>query len=108
MIARHESSVDKVDIWAQLSAPLPAGVISWRQDGRAVQRDGKFFARFVAYVDANTVSGSTTSELDLSDTPVGEETAQPDSGELVEVRAKTISGDIMITRAPGLVESASS
>ena len=60
------------------------------------------------YVDANTVSGSTTSELDLSDTPVGEETAQPDSGELVEVRAKTISGDIMITRAPGLVESASS
>src|SRR6266568_1557392 len=55
MIARHESSVDKVDIWAQLSAPLPVGEISWRQDGRAVQRDGKFFARFVAYVDANTV-----------------------------------------------------
>jgi len=55
MIARHESSVDKGDIWAQLSAPLPAGVISWRQDGRAVQRDGKFFARFVAYIDANTV-----------------------------------------------------
>jgi hypothetical protein len=55
MIARHETSVDKVDIWAQLSAPLPAGVISWRQDGRAVQRDGKYFARFVAYVDANTV-----------------------------------------------------
>ena len=55
MIARHESSVDKVDLWSQLSAPLPAGVISWRQDGRAVQRDGKYFARFVAYVDANTV-----------------------------------------------------
>jgi hypothetical protein len=55
MIARHETSGDKVDIWAQLSAPLPTGVVSWRQDGRAVQRDGKFFARFVAYVDANTV-----------------------------------------------------
>lgn len=55
MIARHESSVDKVGLWSQLSAPLPAGVISWRQDGRAVQRDGKYFARFVAYVDANTV-----------------------------------------------------
>ena len=55
MIARHESNVDKGDIWAQLSAPLPAATISWRQDGRAVQRDGKFFARFVAYVDANTV-----------------------------------------------------
>jgi hypothetical protein len=55
MIARHESNVDKGDIWAQLSAPLPADTISWRQDGRAVPRDGKFFARFVAYVDANTV-----------------------------------------------------
>lgn len=55
MIARHETSTDKMDIWGQLSAPLPTGVISWRQDGRAVQRDGKYFARFVAYVDANTV-----------------------------------------------------
>jgi hypothetical protein len=55
MIARHEATVEKMDIWAQLSAPLPTGVIAWRQDGRAVQRDGKYFARFVAYVDANTV-----------------------------------------------------
>ena len=44
-----------MDIWAQLSAPLPDGVISWRQDGRPIQRDGKFFARFVAYIEANTV-----------------------------------------------------
>src|SRR3954463_15215070 len=55
MIARHEIGTDKTDIWALLSAPLPEGVISWRQDGRAVQRDGKFFARFVAYIEANTV-----------------------------------------------------
>ena len=55
MIARHEATAEKIDIWAQLSAPLPTGVIAWRQDGRAIQRDGKFFARFVAYVDANTV-----------------------------------------------------
>jgi hypothetical protein len=55
MIARHEATVEKMDIWARLSAPLPTGVIAWRQDGRAVQRDGKYFARFVAYVDANTV-----------------------------------------------------
>lgn len=55
MIARHETNVDKTDIWAQLSAPLPTGVISWRQDGRPVARDGKYVARFVAYVDANTV-----------------------------------------------------
>src|SRR5579884_2428616 len=55
MIARHESTVEKTNIWGQLSAPLPTGVISWRQDGRPVQRDGKYFARFVAYVEANTV-----------------------------------------------------
>jgi hypothetical protein len=55
MIARHEVATDKTDIWALLSAPLPEGVISWRQDGRPVQRDGKFFARFVAYIEANTV-----------------------------------------------------
>src|SRR5919107_5188013 len=55
MIARHETHMDKMDIWSKLSAPLPTGVISWRQDGKAVQRDGKFVARFVAYIDANTV-----------------------------------------------------
>lgn len=70
MIARHETAVDKNDIWGQLSAPLPAGVISWRQDGRPVQRDGKYFARFVAYVDANTVrerlDGVVPGEWDLT------------------------------------------
>lgn len=55
MIARHEVGPDKTDIWAQLSAPLPEGVISWRQDGRPIARDGKYFARFVAYIEANTV-----------------------------------------------------
>ena len=81
MIARHEASVEKIDIWAQLSAPLPTGVISWRQDGRAVQRDGKYFARFVAYVDANTVRerldtvvpGEWDLTLDLLPTLVGDE-----------------------------------
>ena len=55
MIARHEAHIDKMDIWSKLSAPLPQGVISWRQDGKPVQRDGRFVARFVAYIDANTV-----------------------------------------------------
>src|SRR3954469_17889073 len=55
MIARHETHLDKVDIWSALSAPLPPGVISWRQDGRPVTRDGRHIARFVAYVEANTV-----------------------------------------------------
>ena len=55
MIARHEMQLDKIDLWAKLSAPLPAASISWRQDGRAIQRDGRHYARFVAYVEANTV-----------------------------------------------------
>lgn len=55
MIARHETHMDKMDIWSKLAAPLPVGVISWRQDGRPIQRDGKHVARFVAYIDANTV-----------------------------------------------------
>ena len=55
MIARHETQMDRMDIWSKLAAPLPPGVISWRQDGRPIQRDGKFFARFVAYIEANTV-----------------------------------------------------
>ena len=55
MIARHETHLDKTDIWSALAAPLPPGVISWRQDGRTVARDGRFIARFVAYIEANTV-----------------------------------------------------
>src|SRR5215207_2141253 len=55
MIARHETHLDKVDIWSALAAPLPPGVISWRQDGRPVTRDGRHIARFVAYIEANTV-----------------------------------------------------
>src|SRR6476469_398504 len=55
MIARHETHLDKTDIWSALSAPLPPGVISWRQDGRPISRDGHHIARFVAYIEANTV-----------------------------------------------------
>jgi hypothetical protein len=54
----------------------------------AVRRGSK------AFLDCTTVSGDTTSELELtSDAPTGE-------GPLVEIRAKTVSGDIRITRAP--------
>ena len=58
MISRQESfeqTSTTNDPWAALSAPLPTGTVAWRQDGRAIERDGKFFARFVAYVEANTV-----------------------------------------------------
>ena len=54
----------------------------------AVRRGSKVF------LDCNTVSGDTHSELELSgDVPDGD-------GPLVEIRAKTVSGDIRITRAP--------
>jgi diadenosine tetraphosphatase ApaH/serine/threonine PP2A family protein phosphatase len=58
MIARHEAQREQTttaDVWAKLAAPLPPGVTAWRQDGRPIERDGKYFARFVAYVEANTV-----------------------------------------------------
>ena len=55
MIARHDSHIEKTDLWAALAAPLPHGVISWRQDGRPITRDGRHVARFVAYIEANTV-----------------------------------------------------
>jgi DUF4097 and DUF4098 domain-containing protein YvlB len=46
------------------------------------------------WLDCNTVSGDTSSELDLTtDVPEGD-------GPMLEVRAKTVSGDINIRRAP--------
>jgi hypothetical protein len=55
MIARQDAYIEKTDVWAKLSAPVPSGVISWRQDGKVTAREGKYFARFVAYIEANTV-----------------------------------------------------
>jgi DUF4097 and DUF4098 domain-containing protein YvlB len=48
------------------------------------------------FVDANTLSGSTSSELELSDAP-----GQKGDGDapLVELFAKTVSGDVRIERA---------
>jgi len=55
MTARQDAYIEKTDVWARLSAPVPSGAISWRQDGKVAPRDGKYFARFVAYIEANTV-----------------------------------------------------
>lgn len=49
------------------------------------------------FVDANTVSGSTSSEFDLGDAPAAEPAAA--DAPLVEVFAKTVSGDVRLTRA---------
>jgi hypothetical protein len=48
------------------------------------------------YVDANTVSGDTSSEFELGEAPAQED--NPDAP-LVEVFAKTVSGDVRIERA---------
>ena len=48
------------------------------------------------YVDANTVSGDTSSEFELGDAPAQE--VDPDAP-LVEVFVKTVSGDVRIERA---------
>ena len=54
MIARQDVHTEKADIWSRLAEPLPNGVVYWRQDGKVIARDGKYFARFVAYIEANT------------------------------------------------------
>src|SRR5690242_1136405 len=55
MIARQAEFNSRGEVWTALSAPLPQGVISWRQDGKPLTRDGRHFARFVCYIEANTV-----------------------------------------------------
>jgi len=51
------------------------------------------------FLDCNTLSGDTHSDLELqNDAPTGD-------GPLVEIRAKTVSGDIHIRRAPAPVSS---
>ena len=53
------------------------------------------------YVDANTVSGSTSSEFELSDTPAA---APAPDAPLVELFVKTVSGDVRIERALAAAE----
>jgi Toastrack DUF4097 len=50
------------------------------------------------FIDANTVSGSTSSEFDLTDAPATP--APAEDAPLVEVYAKTVSGDVRLERAP--------
>jgi hypothetical protein len=47
------------------------------------------------FVDCNTISGSMSSELELSDAP----TEAGDSGPQIEIRGKTVSGDVGLIRA---------
>ena len=53
---RHDLPAEPgADLWRRLAAPLDPTAIAWRQDGRPIARDGKYFARFVAYIDAGSV-----------------------------------------------------
>ena len=55
MIARHEHSSEHADLWARIAAPIALSLVQWRQNGKAKTRDGKFYAPFVAYIDAQIV-----------------------------------------------------
>lgn len=55
MIARQETFSTRDEVWGALAAAVPPKAISWRQDGKPVARDGRYFARFVCYIEANTV-----------------------------------------------------
>lgn len=55
MIATSDIHQASADLWVRLAAPIPAKSIFWRQAGKPIARDGKFFARFVACVEANSV-----------------------------------------------------
>jgi hypothetical protein len=55
---------------------------------RSISGDG---AR--VYVDAHSVSGALRSDLDLGDAP------PPGEGQLVKIRARTVSGSVTLTRA---------
>lgn len=74
-------------------------VLKGRMELRAISGDISVGVRRGSrlFVDANTVSGSTSSELELSDAP---QEAPSDDGQLVELFVKTVSGDVHIDRAP--------
>ena len=81
-------------------------VVSGRVDLRAVSGDLAVGIRRGSrvFIDANTVSGMTSSEFELSDAPAAPPAPvadAPPAGDapLVEVYAKTVSGDVRLERA---------
>ena len=92
----------------EAAASVSANTVSGDQQFEAVQ-EGRVDVKAISgdvsvgirsgsrfYVDANTVSGDTSSEFELGDAPTQE--ADPEAP-LVEVFAKTVSGDVRIERA---------
>jgi Putative adhesin len=95
--ARQSAHVNTVSGDQRLDAVMAGAVEAHAVSGDiliGVRRGSRVF------VDANTISGSTSSELDLSDAPADDtEDSGSDDGPLIEIRAKTVSGDIAIARA---------
>jgi hypothetical protein len=91
-----EASVQTVSGDQRLEAVFGGSV-----NAQAVSGDVQIAVRRGAkvYLDCNTLSGDTSSDLDMSGEPSGD---RP----LVEIRVKTVSGDIRITRAPAPADSA--
>lgn len=84
-----------------------SAVVNGRVDLRAVSGDIAVAIRRGSrvFIDANTVSGSTSSEFELSDSPAAPPVPVADAppaedAPLVEVYAKTVSGDVRLERAP--------
>jgi hypothetical protein len=81
MIAANDIYKAPADVWARLAAPLSTETIFWRQDGKPITRDGKVLARFVAYVEANTVrerlDAVVPGEWDLTLTPLPQIAGEP-------------------------------
>jgi len=75
-------------------------VVNGRVELRAVSGDLGIGVRRGSrvFIDANTVSGSTSSEFELADAPA--QPAPAEDAPLVEVFAKTVSGDVRLERAP--------
>jgi hypothetical protein len=92
MIAANDIYKAPADVWARLAAPLASETISWRQDGKPVHRDGKFIARFVAYVEANTVRERLDTivpgEWDLTLTPLPQIAGEPDGEATCSFKAR--------------------
>ena len=51
------------------------------------------------WIDATSVSGDLDSELGLADSAPVEDEAADESGEVVPLQVKTVSGDVKIVRA---------
>jgi DUF4097 and DUF4098 domain-containing protein YvlB len=81
-----------------------ASVSAGDVDVQAVSGDVEVGVRrgALVHVDASTLSGDTRSELDLGDAPVEQE-----DGPRVDLRIKTVSGNVALVRAPRAAEAAS-